>query len=792
MSSSERIDNFLDQATAGLASDAELQLDVRTELLSHLETAMDSAVGSGMSEPEALDSALASVGPVTDISGDLVAGNRRRLRTWARVRNALRFALVPAAIVFALFTIGFPAGQATREVAALGGGSHPASAFVSLLPSVLVRSPKLTPEQELLLHGDAARSTTAERERAIWEAAPDNAVYFGNYLTHLLAETDRPDASPDAISAFIDACRQGMAMEPDNARYHYLIGGILLKQACEVQSVKIGEHTDDRPRYDYILTINDRARLDEAMAEFRRGAAKPHYRRYGHDMVRERLAVWGQPKSMLAQVRAIHLSCSILLPDLSLYRNGIRAASAYAEVLARQGRNAEAAGVLSWWEPYALHLAEDSFCLIDLLVIKALLSTVEDQYAPVYRDLGDDERADTVAARAAALAAPMTRWDADRKRFNGSREDAEFGQLLRESGSVLIALLLPALGHGVDAAELAPGRWLEYVMAESAVRSLTSLALIAAIAMAAATAARWRFAKNGRAIPILLVPDWTELARALGFGILCPLLAFYGLTRWLPFGGRAFSLHYCWPRFALQAGVLLCVMSSVTTGLMVRSCTRRCRELGVACPLPSWPNRWEIVTGVGIALGLAAAAWLIATQAQFREGCAVVLIMLIFLGYIVLCKATDPRWQRAKPRQRRPRLFAAVCGAFLLVSFLPSEWLRTYLLLLLAPAALWLFLALVVWPLANVTRFVTGNREYGLYYGSVARSLIPGLALALVVLNLIAFPCLTHSESSLVASDRLLCADGDGFTKVEADLVRGMRAEMLQATRAQEVEQSAR
>ena len=44
---------------------------------------------------------------------------------------------------------------------------------------------RLTREQMFLLDGDMTRTNRHERQRAIWEAHPDNLVYLGNYVTAL-------------------------------------------------------------------------------------------------------------------------------------------------------------------------------------------------------------------------------------------------------------------------------------------------------------------------------------------------------------------------------------------------------------------------------------------------------------------------------------------------------------------------------------------------------------------------------------------------------------------------------
>ena len=148
-------------------------------------------------------------------------------------------------------------------------------------------------------------------------------------------------------------------------------------------------------------------------------------------------------------------------------------------------------------------------------------------------------------------------------------------------------------------------------------------------------------------------------------------------------------------------------MGYVTTGLMAQSCARRCRELGVSCPGSGWPSRWEALVGVTAVLALAFCVWLFAGPKDWSVGGAVAALLLMFLGYVVCLKASDNAWRQRRPRQRRPVTFAVVCGLLLLLSVLPSELLRTHVLLALEPAALfWFLVVLVVWPLAKASSFV--------------------------------------------------------------------------------------
>ena len=80
MDARERIEQVVSDATLGLKDDAELRLDVRAELASHLEEAIAAHEAAGKSREEALELALKGFGPVADVAAGLVEGNRRRMK----------------------------------------------------------------------------------------------------------------------------------------------------------------------------------------------------------------------------------------------------------------------------------------------------------------------------------------------------------------------------------------------------------------------------------------------------------------------------------------------------------------------------------------------------------------------------------------------------------------------------------------------------------------------------------------------------------------------------------------
>ena len=74
MSASD-IDRLADVSTEGLKDDTELRLDVRQELVSHIEESVTACRNSGIDEKQSIAEGVKAFGPATDIAAELVSNN---------------------------------------------------------------------------------------------------------------------------------------------------------------------------------------------------------------------------------------------------------------------------------------------------------------------------------------------------------------------------------------------------------------------------------------------------------------------------------------------------------------------------------------------------------------------------------------------------------------------------------------------------------------------------------------------------------------------------------------------
>jgi|GEM_PF-743292 len=751
------ITSYLDNATAGLRDDEELRLDVRAELASHVEDKAEELRRGGLAEAEAEAQALRALGAVTEVATELERGNRRRLLQRAWLRRALRFALVPAAVVVAVACADVKWAEALGMMDSLGDGSPPR-------PTSWLRG-----LAERARHGRTHSPLLTATPRELWEGDRANRLYYANFITHDLVARESPnEAGRRELLTHLEAAGE---VDPGNARYDYLRAAVLLEGAVEVQS-ESEKGPDGKPLLGKLSwTISDRARVDEAMAHLARGLAKTEFRRYGREMLAAQIEAMGPPRSLVDQVRRVATSAAALLPDIAKIRELGRAGFLYGQTLADEGRASEARPFLDAWKTLTVQLNRDSWTLIDCLVVTAIANGVAEHSALVYERLGLADEAARSRREGALLGGPGKEWRERRndpavKEANRGHEDE-----MRLYGGVLVGMLLPAINEWPTRAEYDANRRLEYVSAMHAAQALLSAILLVAMLACLVISLRWRLLSDGAVIPVLLLPDGRQALRVLLLGVLLPLVGFAGVTLFVPISGQAYAMKSATHKLLAEFALLAVALLLVPAWLVVRAARRRCLELGIPChsaavsgagvtaliciglavALCAWASLQgprvrglsELTGGLGVLMGIVGLVWLLV---RLRTGLWLALGLTLFCS---LAAAVCWWWPAAPGRSFTPGVVAAAAALGLLV------------------------LTAVVAGL----RLLLASRDVGLFCGTVARSLIPTLAAALIAICLTARPWLVHRERSLLVQDRVLVTGPNeaGFSRIENQLAERLR-----------------
>ena len=563
------IDRLVDAATEGLKGDRELRLDVRAELMTHIEEAIESHRSEGVGEQESVSEALKAFGPANDIAAELVSANKSRMRFRQIVTLAMRALLIPASLLVALWVLS--EGLYTHRLAgmvwslaAISGPSVPSD------QSVLLSRSGLSEEADFLFFGDRSLDTELERQRSIWAKDPTNRVFYGNYITRLVADHGH-DKGKDAARLH-DEIRRGQELDPDNARYDLLLASLLAGEAAELEVVENDDGTEE-----HVLRIHSREQLDEAMAGMLKGLAKPFMDSYAVEMQAQQFAALPEERTMLELIGRISHMAGMLLPDISRHRDLARIAPEYAGLLIDEGKKDEAIPYLEAWQPLSKMSFEASGTLIETLVAFAVVRTGSNS-VEVLEAIGEVERAADMQKTMRPVNEVFSAW---RSRI---RQDDAQNDVVRKYGSFLHALLLPALGgEAITEKSLAYGRYLEHTLLEKGWLVGFTLHLLVVMVGFATLAVSLKFIRGGESAPILLLPDGAQSLRVIVYAVIIPLTVFYIYTRHTDLAGRQYSMRQ-WPRFLIELHVLTVIMISVAVFHTQRLVRMRCIQLKLATP----------------------------------------------------------------------------------------------------------------------------------------------------------------------------------------------------------------
>ena len=195
----------------------------------------------------------------------------------------------------------------------------------------------------------------------------------------------------------------------------------------------------------------------------------------------------------------------------------------------------------------------------------------------------------------------------------------------------------------------------------------------------------------------------------------------------MPWGNRSLSLEIEYPQAITQFIALSLVIVSVMSNFTSQLVRRGCDNLGLTV-VPVVPVFWRVWGG-------------------------------ILVGVTVMLAVLPESWLTDEdlPGHSWMKFLPAIIGGVLILSGLAylgygigrRQWFR---------------------------------KVHAAYYGSLARAFVPVIAVTVIVLNIIAQPCLRREERYLIFSDTLMHIDPKGgFTAIESRLVQRLKAEMQQA-----------
>jgi len=286
-------------------------------------------------------------------------------------------------------------------------------------------------------------------------------------------------------------------------------------------------------------------------------------------------------------------------------------------------------------------------------------------------------------------------------------------------------MMLPSLDEPITEEMLRPGRQTDRIVFEQFNLSYILCILLGSMIGAWILRMVCQRASDGGPAPLLLLPPWRVALGILGFGILLPIILYFSYTRWSGLSSYENSIEDFMFLF-LEVNLLNMSILAASTLLSATYIRKRCQALDITIPKPANP----------------------------------LLIKLFWWGVGSLC----------------------LCCAATKKLFGNQEGLETALLLFSTGMGL-------ILCGAGLVVFIKGcksRRTHGLYYGTLARSIMPVYACAVILIGGICLPWLQKEESALLKKDTLFAPHPQGFTVLEGKLTQRLQTGLADALKSAE------
>ena len=700
MTNSDPIKNCIEAATEGLKPDPELRMDIAHELRTHLEDTIAEQKAAGASDEESLQHALKTFGDPQEVSRDLLRANLRRMRLRAVAKWAARVTLMPALIVIMCIVL-FKMGEAATGMSAMNimlmaahgvpGVPHFSDTRVGRWFEQRASRPRLrkdlTEDEKFLYHGNPNTKNRLEWARGLVERFPNDPTVYGYYTIWFILRNERflgdnehlPSAEQrKALDETIAVLNRGEEIDPDNAFYNYMKAFALFVQGAKLEVDKeatyvVEQGGKQRTRKAMKVVVRDLALVDRAIEECRRGNTKSFYDSYSAGFAQRRLNLRCSPETLTEEIRRSAVMAGLLLPDLSMMRSLERGTVAYAKLLAAEGRRKQSLMVLREAEIPPLKLGACHSTLIGCLVGHATRQIHLDQGALVYEKLDMTREAEQARAEAKQLRAALEKL---RKPDPSNPSWASQEQRRKHAGAMLHGLGSAAFRYNKEL--FRAWRLLERAIFERLIATVfLVLGFFGVLVIGVSVLISLARGRGGVETPRLFFPGWGRVVGIVCWSVLSPMAAYFTYTRLMPLGGSEYGVNYAPARILLEltiTGMGMIAIMLVTTYSAIRA---RCAEAGMAVP----------------------------ASGTFRPGWVLILVGLACIALLIIYGLNweDKSWRDGE-------------------------------------AGVWIVATLLVggfaWVIAMCIRFIRLSKEFSHFRNSLRRSMLPLIAVVLILAGL--------------------------------------------------------
>jgi len=535
----EQFQSFTQLCTRSLADDPALRLEVEQELEGHLEDACEEERSEGKSETEAENLAKQRFGEPEELAQSLLDANRRKLKLRARIRLAVKVALIPAILIGLALCIDLRTLAGIQLLNTFTPYPRTPGYWTQKYIRILAdhETRKLgEPERKWLRNYFCHWDSKANREwaRESYLAHPDSKMFTANYameLTSSLTTTGTknqryrrlplPDTQREELWRVI---KHGRRIDPDNALYDYLeadeIAASCITWDEEKRWDKSGRQRTIRTRYE----IKDRATFDRGMKLYLAALEKPFVKSYSRDIIAEARSILKPQDDFLGLLEFISINANTKLGFLLAGQELTRLSIAYGEILEKEGNPEAAKRYLESWRRFIPQMEE---CHPGTLIKTLICYNCLDLYLDSAERRGDMIEAEKLKKVNAAIRT----WSEQKKPDN---------EAFRQHAGMLAGQLLPTLKNDIRQEELEPDLKLTYLVHDLTGLALLSLLLTFCIFLFACGVLAFRF--TGRR-PFLLILPWKSYRTVLLWGILIPIGIFLLYTHVDALSGRDLSVQ---------------------------------------------------------------------------------------------------------------------------------------------------------------------------------------------------------------------------------------------------------
>jgi HAAS len=710
----DRIENLLDELSSGLKADPEMRLDIKSELRAHLDDKIAEGEHSGLSETESTEQALKSFGDIVVIADSLVEANRPRMKLKARLWRAATILLIPAVIICALVSF------------------YPTLSNISIVEgftAISQNSPLFTPyswvNKSLKLFD---KSYSAEdnlilhgdiTQKYNWQKQKALCDKFPNnkvYRANYILQLINERKGKELTKAKIFAeLKRAQTIEPDNALYNYLTAGLMLDDACSYKTRTKSIRDGAGKRKSFNETVDFKVKNRRLLDQAMQEYLAGNRKKYCRSYT---IQLVQQRLKIMGEPTNLAASIKQMMLSASTVIPHLSLYRKTGKIVPKYTqllvKENRKNRAMSYMQSWKTYL-QHQLDDSDYLISSLVLIASAKEFKSFPQLYRE------LGKKRQAKVTEQQLQQIAHVRENWRRDMTKYSnhETFKKAG-VLCSVLLPALGIEFSEKDLSISRRIDYINVEKFVIALLNILFIGGILLAIAVMFSWRWRTGTKAI--LLMPTINTIGKILLWGIIIPVAGYLLISSLGVIGGHEYGLLYNSALY-FQILLLLTLIPGITFYLAKKQVIMRCRQLEIALPEQKKLSKPRIIALWSIIVILAIAALVPYTATKSGE----VTLKFIFLTTIAL----------------------ALISIFLIVINFAAKFIIAF-----------------------------RQRQYAIYYGALAKTLLPLFASAVIFLTLICTPYLNWREASLIKQDKVIFGSPNSFTPAEAMAVAHLNSQL--------------